>query len=421
MPRVVCAILGGGRGTRLYPLTRERCKPAVPLAAKYRLIDIPISNCLNSGYGRIFVVTQFNTASLHRHIARSYPFDALSGRSVAILAAEQTLQRMDWYQGTADAIRHNLRHLRLEDASHVLILSGDHLYRMDYRKLIGRHDDCGADVTIAVQPVTAAEAGALGVVRMDRDGMIASFAEKPGSEKLTELQLPKPLGTDPETGEDLTHLASMGIYVFKPQVLVALLETTDYEDFGREVIPLAIGSHRVAAFVFGGYWRDIGTISAFYAANLDLTRPVPRFDIFDPSWPIYTRARYLPPAKLEKADVRGCLVAEGCIIVGSRIAGSVVGLRSVVASGCQIRNSILMGHDFYEFSPAADGIALGIGADCHIEGAIIDKNVRIGDGVVIRGRPGSGIDVDAGHYFVRDGIVIVPRSQTVEPGAEIAV
>ncbi len=422
LPRVVCAILGGGRGTRLYPLTKERCKPAVPLGGKYRLIDIPISNCLNSGYGRIFVLTQFNTASLHRHIARSYPFDALSGRSVQILAAEQTLERADWYQGTADAIRQNLRHLGLDRAEHVLILSGDHLYRMNYGEMIRRHVEARADITVAVKPVAAAEARSFGVVKLTGDGMICDFVEKPQDEAtLAEFALSEPAGRDPETGEALTHVASMGIYCFRPDVLRRLLTESDADDFGKHIIPQAIASQRVAAFGFSGYWEDIGTIPAFYRANLELAAPVPRFNLFDSSWPIYTRARYLPPAKVSGARVEQALVADGAIVGRADVVRSIVGLRAVIADEVVVEDSVVMGNDFYEPQPPEKQVALGIGRGCVLRGAIIDKNVRIGEGVRIEGRPGSGVDQDGQWHCVRDGIVIIPRSQVVPPGTEIVV
>jgi len=379
---VICAILGGGQGRRLFPLTKERCKPAVPVGGKYRLIDIPVSNCLNSGYGRISVVTQYNTASLHRHIARSFPFDALSERSIEILAAEQTLEGTEWYQGTADAIRQNIRHLHLDEASHVLILSGDHLYRMDYRQMVYHHENQHADLTIAAQPVTAAQAPSYGVLKLEKDGTVPSFAEKPQDQAtLQEFALDASPGTDPVSGEPLTHLASLGIYVFRPAVLRELLETSAFEDFGHEVIPMAISSRRVAAFIFRDYWEDIGTISTFYRASLDLTDPLPRFNLYDQRWPIYTRTRYLPAAKLDGVSLKNALIADGSVISGSTIERSIVGLRTIVRKDCHIQDSVLMGHDFYEHaSPTApSGRAspsqsprLGIGASCRIEGAIID-------------------------------------------------
>lgn len=402
----------------------------MPLAGKYRLIDIPVSNCLNSGYGSIFVITQFNTESLHRHVSRTYPFDALSGRFVEILSAEQTMDKSDWYQGTADAVRHNLRHLRLHAASHVLILSGDHLYRMDYHELIGHHDDRNADLTLAVQPVTAAQASSLGVLKVDAAGRIEAFAEKPSDEAtLRDFALPRPTGTDPTTGEPLTHLASMGVYVFCPRVLRNLLMQGEEQDFGKEIIPSAIARYRVFSHIFTGYWEDIGTISAFYRANLELTMPQPRLNLFDPNWPTYTRARYLAPAKVNGARLRNALVAEGAMVDATEIDHCIVGVRSVVGEGCVLRDSILMGNDHYSASgfPGADlsvpegPSKLGIQAGCRIEGAIIDKNVRIGESVVIRGRPGSGIDSDHETYHVRDGIVIVPRSQVLPAGSRISV
>ena len=430
MGKVICAILGGGRGSRLFPLTKERCKPAVGLGGKYRLIDIPVSNCLNSGYGSIFVITQFNTESLHRHISRTYSFDALGGRFVEVLSAEQTTEVSDWYQGTADAVRRNLRHLRLHQASHVLILSGDHLYRMDYRRLVAFHDESEADITLVAQPVTAAQATSFGVLKTSPEGRVVAFAEKPREEAvLRDLALADPVGEDPVSGEPLGHLASLGIYVFRPSLLRDLLAASDEEDFGREVIPGAISRHKVVAFPFRGYWEDIGTISSFYRANLGLTDPAPRFDLFDPDWPIYTRARYLPPARVNGSTVRSSLVAEGSIVEASEIEGSIVGVRSVIRRDCVIRDSILMGNDNYRASavPQAGRAGpsipdeLGVRASCRIEGAIIDKNCRVGESVLIRGRPGSGVNADEDAYHVRDGIVIVPRSQVLPPGTRIVV
>jgi glucose-1-phosphate adenylyltransferase len=431
MGDVICTILGGGRGTRLFPLTKERCKPAVPLGGKYRLIDIPISNCLNSGYGRILVMTQFNTASLHRHISRAYPFDALADRSIEILAAQQTLETSDWYQGTADAVRQNLRHMHFAHASHMLILSGDHLYRMNYQDLIRHHDAVSADMTLTVQPVTTEQARVCGVVKVNNDGLITAFAEKPDdADVLNEFALPEALGNDPASGEPLTHMASLGIYAFRPEVLKDLLENSEFGDFGHEVIPMAIEHRRVTAYVFTDYWADIGTVSAFYEAGLDLTSPLPRFNLYDQGWPIYTRPRYLPPAKLSDTDIRSSIVAEGAIITGSRVERSIIGVRSVVGGECIIRNAILMGSDYYD--PAAPvpergsrtalaDLPLGIGTNCCIEGAIVDKNVRIDGGVTIKGRPGSGVNADEDTYCVRDGIVIVARSQVLVEGTTIEV
>ncbi len=428
---MICTILGGGRGARLFPLTKERCKPAVPVGGKYRLIDIPISNCLNSGYGRILVMTQFNTASLHRHISRAYAFDALSDRSIEILAAQQTLETSDWYQGTADAVRQNLRHMHFAHASHMLILSGDHLYRMNYQDLIRHHDEVSADVTLTVQPVTARQARGFGVVKVNSDATVTAFAEKPDDEALlNEFALPEPVGHDRASGEPLTHLASLGIYVFRPEALKEMLESWEFEDFGHEVIPAVIGHRRVAAYAFTDYWADIGTISAFYEAGLELTSPLPRFNLYDQGWPIYTRSRYLPPAKLSETDIRSSIVAEGSIITGSCIERSTIGVRSVVGAGCVIRDTILMGSDYYD--PAAPvpergsrtdlaDLPLGIGTDCSIEGAIVDKNVYIDGGVVIKGRPGSGVNADDDAYCIRDGIVIVPRSQVLAAGTKIEV
>ncbi len=431
MPNVICAILGGGRGSRLFPLTKERCKPAVPVGGKYRLIDIPISNCLNSGYSRIYVITQFNTASLHRHIARTYPFDAMSGRFVEVLAAQQTLGSADWYQGTADAVRQNLSHMRLGEASHLLILSGDHLYRMDYSEMTRYQDQCGADAVLAAQPVTGAQARKLGILKVDSEGGVIAFAEKPQDEALLrEFTLPCCPERQGAPNSQLTHMASLGIYLFRPDVLRDLLASSTHEDFGRQVIPSAIDTHKVVAFPFESYWEDIGTIPAFYRANLDLAAPLPRFNLYDQSWPIYTRARYLPPAKLQDAQVDNSFLAEGAIVSGCRIANSIIGLRSIIRPNCMIRDSVVMGYDYYEPAapvqlrpdqPTSACPSPGIGPRCGISGAVLDKNVSIGEAVVIRGQPGSGIDEDTEAYYVRDGIVVVPRNAVVPAGTEIVV
>jgi glucose-1-phosphate adenylyltransferase len=427
MPSVTCAILGGGRGTRLYPLTKERSKPAVPLAGRYRLVDVSISNCLNSGYGRVYVITQFNTESLHRHVSRSYPFDAISQRSVEILAAQQTMEGQDWYQGTADAVRQNLRHLRLAASSHLLVLSGDHLYRMDYRPMIAHHDQEGADATIACLPVTAEQARSLGVLKLGARGQVCSFAEKPKDDRLLEeFALPEPAGADPGSGEPLTHLASMGVYVFAPARLREMLERTTFQDFGHEIIPWAIANHRVTALRFDGYWEDIGTISAFYQANLALTAPNPRFPLHVPDWPLYTRTRHLPPSRLDGVAANRAVVAEGATVVESELKRTVVGLRSQIAGSCRITDSVILGYDYYRRPSAAGNEeltlgepALGIGRGCQISGALLDKNVRIGEGVTICGSPGSGVDRDGPGYHVRDGIVVIPREGSIPAGARI--
>lgn len=415
MAGTIAVILGGGRGTRLYPLTKERAKPAVPLAGKYRLIDIPLSNCINSGLRRISVLTQFNTHSLHRHIRTTYNFDAFTKGYVNILAAEQTMESADWYQGTADAVRKNVRHLDLSQADHVLILSGDQLYRMDFRELIAVHEQEKADVTIAVLPVQPEKASSLGILQMEGT-RIVDFVEKPRTpEQLQRLALPQPYG-------DCTHLASMGIYLFDTDVLLQLLSDESKEDFGREIIPQAIRDFYVNAYLFHGYWEDIGTIRAFYEANLALTRPEAPFNFYDEEAPIYTHPRHLPPTRLQNCSIEQSMIADGCVIEQAQIFGSVIGVRTLIGAGTIIRDSIVMGLDYFENESLRQAqhfsVPLGIGRHCHIQGAIVDKNCRIGDNVIINASHHHE-DKDEELFVVRQGIVIIPRGTTIPPGTVI--
>jgi len=410
-------ILGGGRGTRLYPLTKLRAKPAVPIGGKYRLIDIPISNCLNSGIHKIYVLTQFLSASLHRHIYQTYKFDLFAGGFVYILAAEETPSGMDWYQGTADAVRKQLprfAHARVED---ILILSGDHLYRMDYSEFVEWHREKRADVTIAVQPVARADAPRFGILKTDEDGRIASFHEKPQADELEGLE------SIPDS--DRPYLASMGVYIFRPDVLREMLGETDAEDFGRQIIPAAIESRRVYAFPFDGYWEDIGTIRAFYEANLALTLPEPPFDFYDPRRPIYTRPRFLPSSRTDGCHLERTVLAEGCLIQQSDIRESVIGLRSVIGPDARMMRTVMMGADFYETpEQKAENRHLGrpdvgVGRGSNIEGVIIDKNARIGEGVTIRPHaPDEGM-VETENYVIRDGIVVIPKNAVIPDGTVI--
>lgn len=416
MSRTIAVIMGGGRGTRLYPLTRERAKPAVPLAGKYRLIDIPVSNCINSGLRRISVLTQFNTASLHRHIETTYSFDTFSQGYVKILAAEQTAESNDWYQGTADAVRKNLRHLDLDSADNVLILSGDQLYRMDFREMLKWHDESDADATLAVLPVTREQAPGLGILQV-QDHRIVDFVEKPrAAEQLDRLQLP-----DLTAGR--THLASMGIYIFRREVLQELLADESHEDFGGQIIPAAIHSRHVHAYPFDGYWEDIGTIRSFYEANLELTLPQPRFNFFDEETPIYTHPRHLPPAKINACCLTSSVLADGCIVDECTISGSVIGVRTLIGKGTTITDSVVMGLDYFESEDRrrerGAELPLGIGRECRIEGAILDKNCRLGDGVIIARHTGAP-DSESPLHVVRDGIVIIPRNTTLPSGTVLA-
>jgi glucose-1-phosphate adenylyltransferase len=414
---VLAVVLGGGRGGRLYPLTKLRAKPAVPIASKYRLIDIPISNCINSGITHIFVLTQFLSASLHRHVYRTYKFDVFSSGFVEILPAEQTLTTADWYQGTADAVRQQLQRFLSRDPEDVLILAGDHLYRMDYSQFIRFHRESRADVTIAVLPVSAADAPRYGILQTNDEGRIVAFREKPqGAEALE--------GLESRYGDERPYLASMGVYAFRMDVLVRLLEEVIDEDFGKHIIPAAIESARVYAFPFDGYWEDIGTISAFYEANLALTQQNPPFDFYDPHRPIYTRSRFLPPSRIDGCRLERVVVAEGCWLYDSNIEECIIGLRSVVRPEARLRQVVMMGADFYEDDDEkAEDRRLGrplvgIGQDAHIERAIIDKNARIGQGVVIRSHEGEP-DHEEEYYAIRDGIAVIPKNTVIPEGTTI--
>jgi glucose-1-phosphate adenylyltransferase len=423
--KVLSVIMGGGQGSRLFPLTVERAKPAVPLAGKYRLVDIPISNCINSGLERVYLLTQFNSASLHRHISQSYKFDHFSGGFVEILAAEQTFKDASWYQGTADAVRKNLLHFLNHEFDYFLILSGDQLYRMDYRKILAQHIENSADVTIATIPVTGGEAQSYGILQIDADNRITRFVEKPREPALLE-SLKVHHEWYPKlnlTGTDDYYLASMGIYVFNREVLIRLLENT-LTDFGKNIIPAAIETHRVFSYVFQGYWEDIGTIRAFFQANLDLVADVPRFNFFDMSAPIFTRPRFLPGSKINGAEINHAIVSDGCIISHSTVDHSIVGIRSIVAEGCRINRCILLGSDSYESDASireheARGVPrVGIGRNTRIENAIVDKNARIGADCVItpQGKPEK---VDHADYYIRDGIVIIPKNGVIRDGTVI--
>jgi len=418
MQQVVTAILGGGQGARLSPLTRFRAKPAVPVAGKFRLIDIPISNSLHARIERIYVLTQFNSASLHRHIAQTYRFDVFSRGFVNILAAEQSVASRDWYQGTADAVRQNLPRLIYMRPSEVLVLSGDQLYRMDLRAFVNWHRENTADLTVAVSAVPREEASAFGVMKIDDTGRIVDFREKPtDSAALDDLVVPQAilerLGFPPRDG---LCLASMGIYVFRPQILSDLLDGTTATDFGREIIPAAVKDLRVFAFGYPGYWRDIGTIPAFHKANLELTEPVPPLDLFSPEMPFFTHPRFLPGTKIDDCSVQRSLVSEGCVLSGARISQSVIGIRSVVRSGSIIERSVVMGANTYEWSSSEAGRPpLGIGRDCVIRNAILDLDTCIGDGVQLINSAGVQ-EADDENYSIRGGVIVVPRGAKIPSG-----
>ncbi len=418
MNDVLTLILGGGRGTRLFPLTHMRSKPAVPLAGKYRLIDIPISNCLHAGLERIFVLTQFNSASLNRHIAQTYRLDMFSEGFVEVLAAEQTPDSSDWFQGTADAVRQAARHFKGFDAEYFLILAGDHLYRMDFNELIESHIEGNADITIAAQPVSSADATQMGILKFDDLGQIIGFEEKPSAERLAEIGGSIPKGSIAGgTTVEKPFVASMGIYVFNREVLLEMLDAPGV-DFGKEIIPKAISTHVVNPYVFRGYWADVGTIEAFYEANIQLTRRGAPFNFFHPRWPIYTHPRFLPATRAFESQLESTIVAEGCYLDRCTITSSVVGIRTRVSPGASITRSVLLGADYYEEDTAANSIPLGIGRDVVLDRVIVDKNARIGDGVRLVNE--AGVDhADGDGYFIRNGIIIVPKSARVGAGVVV--
>jgi glucose-1-phosphate adenylyltransferase len=423
---VLSIIMGGGAGTRLFPLTKERAKPAVPLAGKYRLVDIPISNCINSDLKRIYLLTQFNSASLHRHISQSYKFDHFSGGFVEILAAEQTFADTSWYQGTADAVRKNLTHMLNHDFDYVLILSGDQLYRMDFRKMVNQHMESGAQLTIATIPVHRGEAAGLGIMQIDRERRITRFVEKPKEASVQDsLKIPPDMYdflNIQGDGEDLL-LASMGIYIFNRDVLLKLLDNS-LTDFGKHIIPSAIETHRVFSHVFQGYWEDIGTIRAFFEANIDITSELPRFNFFDMTAPIFSRPRWLPASKINGAQIDHAIISDGCIISHADIHQSIIGIRSNIAPGTHLNRTIVLGSDYYESAESiaeneAVGIPrIGIGSNTRVENAIIDKNARIGNNVTIS-PAGKPENVDHPAYYIRDGIVIIPKNGVVPHGMVI--
>ncbi len=425
---VIAVILGGGAGSRLFPLTRERSKPAVPLGGKYRLIDVPISNCINSNISQIFVLTQYNSASLNRHISRTYRFSTFSSGFVEVLAAEQRKDSPDWFQGTADAVRQIMPHLRDWNVKTLLILSGDHLYRMNYQQFLNRHYDTGADVTISVVPCRPNEAEEFGLLKTDDVGKIVEFSEKPKGDALEAMRVDTTgFGLSETEAAERPYLASMGIYVFNYERLVELLKTDpSWVDFGREIIPAAIKNLNVQAHFFNGYWEDIGTIRAFYEANLDFASPLPKFNLFDTGTPIYTRSRYLPPSKVNSCEIYNTMVSEGCILNGIYANQSIIGLRSRIDEGTRIENSIVMGSDYFESLEELEANVsqnrphIGIGKNCQMRRAIIDKNVRIGNNVRLLNQAGiTHKDDENNCYYIREGIIIVPKNAVIEDGREI--
>lgn len=422
-PRVLAIILGGGKGTRLYPLTKERSKPAVPFGGKYRIVDIPVSNCINSGYRKIYLLTQFNSASLHLHIINSYNFDRFSRGFVEILAAEQTLEHSGWYEGTADAVRKNIAHFRVQNPTHYIILSGDQLYRMDLKKFMNEHIASGADITIAAKAVNRSDASGFGIMKVSPENKITEFMEKPAKDlNIDAWKIPENARGD--LPADLEYLASMGIYIFNADTMEEMLNNTS-NDFGKEIIPSAIKTKKVNSYIFNDYWEDIGTISSFYDATLSLTDPQPPFNFYDEDKPIYTHMRNLPPSKINDANMTATLASEGCVITKSRLQRSVIGVRSIINEGCDLDGVIMMGADYYENEDAKNadrqkGIPLiGIGKNCKINRAIIDKNAKIGDNCCINVSGKKYEDGDHGLFYSSDGIIVIRKSAVIPAGTVI--
>ena len=425
-PRVLSIILGGGKGTRLYPLTKERSKPAVSFGGKYRIVDIPLSNCINSGYKKIYLLTQFNSASLHLHISNSYNFDRFSGGFVEILAAEQTLEHSGWYEGTADAVRKNFIHFKSQKPTHYIILSGDQLYKMDLRAFMNEHIRSGADVTIATTAVNRHDASGFGIMKIDSDNRVKEFMEKPKpTQNIDEWKIPQEArGSLPAEKE---YLASMGIYIFNADTMeeVLLGENEKYTDFGKEILPLAIGKKKINSYVFDGYWEDIGTIKSFYDANIALCEPYPTFDFFGETQPIYTHMRNLPPSKINKAEINASLTSEGCIISEAKLNKSVIGVRSIINEGTELNGVIMMGADYFDLDEekeanAAKGLPnTGIGKNCKIANTIIDKNAKIGDNCQIGISGKVYEDGDHGSFYSADGIIVIRKGATIPAGTII--
>ncbi len=418
----IAVIMGGGAGTRLYPLTKDRSKPAVPLGGKYRLVDVPISNCLNSSLRRVYVLTQFKSVSLHRHIQAAYKFDHFNQSFVEILAAQQTPEGGHWYQGTADAVRQNLNQLTLHGDEYYVILSGDQLYRMDYRKLLAQHIEKGSDLTIATIPVNETFASSFGIMHTDQERRIRRFVEKPQEPELLEsLRMPTELLTELDLpAQEPLYQASMGIYVFNRQVLLDCLDN-DLADFGKHIIPSAIENYQVHAYIFQGYWEDIGTIKAFFEANLNLATLVPAYSFFESKFPVYTHARYLPASKINGAKIRECVISDGCIITDATLERCVVGIRSIIGANSELKEAILMGADCYEADLPdfeAKSPPMGVGPDCQIERTIIDKNARIGARCKIS-PTGKPANMDEINYYIRDGIVVIPKNAIIPNGTTI--
>ncbi len=422
-PRVLAIILGGGKGTRLYPLTKERSKPAVPFGGKYRIVDIPVSNCINSGFKKIYLLTQFNSASLHLHIINSYNFDRFSHGFVEILAAEQTLEHSGWYEGTADAVRKNFTHFRRQNPTHYIILSGDQLYRMDLRDFFNKHIESGADISIAAKAVNRQDATGFGIMQLDKKNNIKAFMEKPAPDlDISDWKIPE--NSRGDLPANLEYLASMGIYIFNAETMEEMLDN-DFNDFGKEIIPGAIKTKKVTSYIFNGYWEDIGTIRSFYDATIDLTNPIPNFNFYDEDSPIYTHMRNLPPSKINNATMTASLASEGCIITDARIQHSVIGVRSFINEGTDLEGVIMMGADYYENAESKEDNKkrkipnIGIGKNCKINRAIIDKNARIGENCCININGKKYEDGDHGMFYSADGIIVIRKGAIIPDGTVI--
>ena len=420
MAKVLSIILGGGKGTRLYPLTKERSKPAVPFGGRHRIVDIPISNCINSGFRQIYILTQFNSASLHMHISKAYNFDRFSHGFVEILAAEQTLEHSGWYEGTADAVRKNFVHFETQNPTHYIILSGDQLYRMDLKAFLDKHIASGADITIATTCVNREDASGFGIMKIDSEQRITAFMEKPAPDmNIDDWKIPADARGDLPEGKD--YLASMGIYIFNADTMREALNN-DFDDFGKEIIPMAIKKSKVQSYVYTGYWEDIGTIRSFYEANLDLTRINPKFNFYDEDQPIYTHPRNLPPSKLNKAEMNRSLATEGCVITNAVINDSIIGVRTIIESGTELNGVVCMGADSYENEEqkkltAERGIPhLGIGRNCKIANTIIDKNARIGDNCQIGVSGKVYEDGEHGDFYTSNGIIVIRKNAVIPSG-----
>jgi glucose-1-phosphate adenylyltransferase len=421
MTDVLAIILGGGQGKRLYPLTYRRSKPAVPIGGKYRLIDIPISNCLHAGIRRIFVLTQFNSASLNRHVGQTYRLDHFSQAFVDIIAAEQTPENTNWFQGTADAVRRAMPHFINLHADHYLILAGDHLYRMDFDEMVQAHVASGADITIAAQPTNADDARGMGIFRFDRKGQIEGFEEKPTAARLEEMggSLPAGATTDFTTPADKPFVASMGIYVFTRKALVEALAEANVVDFGHEIIPKALGRRKVRAYAFNGYWADVGTLRSFFDANICLTQPGADFSFYHPTRPVFSRPRFLPPSWVDGGALRRTVVSDGASVCHAEVEDSIVGLRMQVSSGAKVKRAVLLGADEYDDRQTHDGLPpLGIGHDAVLENVIVDKNARIGDGAILVNSTGI-VEGDGPGYVIREGIIVVPKGGVVPAGTRV--